>query len=165
MIRPSPTGATTPPSRSPARLLAFLPALVLFFSYGPSLRAAPVTFDLPAQPAGQAVLAFSQQAQVEVIFSTDDLRSVQSAAVVGPHEPAAALALLLAPTGFTARRNLRGKFVLVPAPPPVGALRGRILAPDTGGARGIRLNLDGTRFTTTTDRAGAFSFSALPTGT
>jgi outer membrane receptor protein involved in Fe transport len=167
VIRPSPTGATTPTSRSRARLLAFLPALVfhlLLFSLGATLRAAPVTFDLPAQPAGQAVLAFSQQAQVEVIFSTDDLRSVQSAAVVGPHEPAAALTLLLAPTGFTARRNLRGKFVLVPAPPPVGALRGRILAPDSGGARGIRLNLDGTRFTATTDRAGAFSFSSLPAG-
>ncbi|MBC7367140.1 MAG: hypothetical protein H7343_10085, partial [Undibacterium sp.] len=27
------------------------------------LRSAPVPFDLPAQPAGQAVLAFSQQAQ------------------------------------------------------------------------------------------------------
>jgi hypothetical protein len=68
-------------------------------------------------------------------------------------------------TVLAARRNLRGKFVLVPAPQPVGALRGRILAPDTGGTRGIRLNLDGTRFTTTTDRSGAFTFPALPVGT
>ncbi len=140
-------------------------ALALFPLLLRAAAAAPVAFDLPAQPAGQAVLAFSQQAQVEVLFSSDDLRAARSAAVFGPHEPAAALALLLAPTGFTARRNFRGKFVLAPAPPPVGALRGRILAPDTGGARDIRLNLDGTRYTTTTDRFGAFAFASLPVGT
>lgn len=145
-------------------------ALVRWFLVGCALaplllRAAPVTFDLPTQPAGQAVLAFSQQAQVEVLFSADDLRAAQSAPVFGPHEPAAALALLLKPTGFTARRNLRGKFVLVPAPPPVGALRGRILAPDTSGAAGIRLNLDGTNLTTVTNRSGAFTFPSLPAGT
>lgn len=170
MIRVHPAGAVTPPSHSPLpispslRLSVFLRGVFLF-CFAVTLRAAPLTFDLPAQPAGQAVLAFSQQAQVEVLFSADDLRSAESAPVFGPHEPAAALALLLKPTGFTARRNFRGKFVLVPAPPPVGALRGRILAPDTGGARGIRLNLDGTRFTATTDRAGAFIFPALPVGT
>ena len=129
------------------------------------VRAAPVTFDLPAQPAGAAVLAFSQQAQVEVLFSADDLRSAQSAPVFGSHEPAVALALLLKPTGFTARRNLRGKFVLVPAPPPFGALRGRLLAPDTGAAAGIRLNLVGSNLTAVTDRSGAFFFPALPAGT
>ncbi|MBC7368372.1 MAG: carboxypeptidase regulatory-like domain-containing protein, partial [Undibacterium sp.] len=105
------------------------------------------------------------QAQAEVLFSADDLRSARSAPVFGPHEPAAALALLLKPTGFTARRNLRGKFVLFPAPPPGGALRGRILAPDTSGAAGIRLNIDGTNLTATTNRSGAFAFPSLGAGT
>ena len=130
-----------------------------------TLSAAPVAFDLPAQPAGRAVLAFSQQAQVEVIFSSDDLRAAQSAPVVGSHEPAAALALLLKPTGFTARRNLRGKFVVIPVLTPSGALRGRILQPGGASAAGIRLNLAGTALTTTTDRRGDFIFPKIPAGT
>ena len=138
-------------------------AVVLFPLW---LHAAPVIFDLPAQPAGHAVLAFSQQAQAEVLFSSDDLRTVQAAAVSGPHEPAEALALLLAPTGYAARRNLRGKFVVTRAPAPTGALRGRILKPDgISSAAGIRLNIAGTTLATTTDRHGDFSFPKIPVGT
>jgi outer membrane receptor protein involved in Fe transport len=144
----------------------FLRLIGLALPLAPLLsHAAVITFDLPAQPAGRAVLAFSQQAQVEVLFSSDDLRSLTSAAVYGPLEPTAALTQLLTPTGFTARRTLRGTFVLMPAPPKTGALKGRILAPDTSGARNVRLNLAGTAITTTTDRAGAFYFPALPAGT
>jgi iron complex outermembrane receptor protein len=129
------------------------------------LQATPVTFDLPAQPAGRAILAFSEQGQVEVIFSSDDLRSVESAPVVGSYEPADALALLLKPTGFAARRNLRGKFVVTRAPTPTGALRGRILKPDGTSATKIRLNLVGTTLATATDRHGDFVFPKVPVGT
>lgn len=148
----------------PVRCLSRPALLVAFLLCAVALRAAPVVFDLPAQPAGRAVLAFSQQAGVEVLFSSDDLRSVPSAPVFGPHEPAAALALLLKPTGFSARRNLRGKFVVTRAVAPAGALRGRLLAPDASGAPGIRLNLVGSALTTVTDRRGEFFFASVPAG-
>lgn len=129
------------------------------------LHGTPITFDLPTQSAGRAILAFSEQGQVEVIFSSDDLRTVESAPVVGSYEPAEALALLLKSTGFTARRNLLGKFVVTRAPAPTGALRGRILKPDGTSAPKIRLNLVGTTLTTATDRHGDFVFPKVPVGT
>ncbi len=73
--------------------------------------AAPVDFDVPAQPAPAALLAFSQQARVEVLFSYDELRPVTANAVQGKFEPEDALNRLLRNTGFAARRSLLGKFV------------------------------------------------------
>ena len=99
------------PLRSLLRL-AFLAAGGLAAGAG----AAPADFDLPAQPADQALLAFSRQAKEEVLFSYDDLHWVRSTAVRGSCEPEAALDLLLRGTGFAARRNHRGKFVVARAP-------------------------------------------------
>ena len=95
--------------------LAFLVAGGLAAEAG----AAPVDFDLPAQPADQALLAFSRQSAEEVLFSYDDLHWVRSTAVLGRHEPEAALELLLQGTGFAARRNHREKFVVARAPTPL----------------------------------------------
>jgi hypothetical protein len=76
------------------------------------VRATPVNFELPAQPAATALLAFAKQAGVEVLFSYDDLKKVQSTSVVGSFEPDAALALLLRGTGFAATLKAPGKFVV-----------------------------------------------------
>jgi hypothetical protein len=77
-----------------------------------SLAAAPVKFDLPPQPANQALMAFARQAGVEVLFSSADLRYVNTAAVVGTFEPEEAIALMLAETGFIAKRTTTGKFIV-----------------------------------------------------
>ncbi len=128
-----------------------------------STMGAPVKFDLPPHASGaEALLAFSRQAGVEVLYSFDDLRQVPTPAVGGEHEPAAALQLLLRDTGFSARRNLRGKFVISRSAQPTGSLEGTLLTPDGEPARHLPVALAGTRFRTTTDERGAFVFPALP---
>ena len=72
----------------------------------------PVEFNLPAQPASQTLMAFARQAGVEVLFSSADLKNVQTVAAIGTYEPAEAIALMLAGTGFTANRTAAGKFIV-----------------------------------------------------
>ena len=71
--------------------------------------AAPTDFNVPAQAADAALLAFSQQSREEVFFSLDDLRGRQAQAVAGRLEPEEALQRLLAGTGFTGTRNQIGR--------------------------------------------------------
>lgn len=128
-------------------------------------RGAPVDFDLPAQPAGPALMAFSKQAKTELLFSFDELRAVHSSAVIGRHEPAEALDLLLKDTGFTARRDARGKYVVSRAAAATGGIKGRLLFPDGAGVTGIKLSIPETRLTTITNERGEFVLSAVPPGT
>lgn len=128
------------------------------------LVADPVAFDVPAQPAAAALLEFSRQSGVEVLFPSDELRGVTAAAVHGPLEPETALTRLLADTGFSARRSRAGKFVVTRATPRTGALQGRLLT--TGGhpAAGVAVALAGTSLRTITDAEGRFVFSTVSPG-
>jgi outer membrane receptor protein involved in Fe transport len=158
------------PSFFPSRRFAtaFLPALWLglglLLAVGPA-RAEPVEFNLPAQPAADALLAFSKQARLEVLFSYDDLRKVQSSAVTGRFEPADALVHLLRDTGLTTRRNEKGKFVVTPARRVTGSIRGRLLTADNLGARGIVVVIPALRRQAVTDRQGQYEFAGVPVGT
>ena len=118
---------------------------------------APVKFDLPAQPAAVALVAFAKQAGVEVLFSFDDLKKAQSQAVVGTFEPKDALDRLLRGTGFSAQRNAAGKFVITNdtrsrRPAEIrGIIRSAVDGAPVGGAvvrladdpRGVRTDADG----------------------
>ncbi len=146
-----------------SRLLLFA-ALGLGAGTGP-VAAAPVTFDLPAQPAADALLVFSQQAQIEVLFSFDELQRARSTAVNGALEPAEALARLLSGTGFVARRNPAGKFVATRISPPAGAIRGRLLTAGEQPARGVAVVIPGTTHQATSDRFGGFLLTGLPVAT
>ncbi|MFF7707588.1 TonB-dependent hemoglobin/transferrin/lactoferrin family receptor [Pseudomonas sp. NPDC007930] len=54
-----------------------------------------VPFNIPAQPLGEAVLAYAEQAGVQVFFESTRLAGLRSMAVTGEHTPREALALLL----------------------------------------------------------------------
>lgn len=122
---------------------------------------APVEFNLPEQSAEAALLEFSRQAKIEVLFPFDELQRQTSAPVAGRLEPDAAIARLLATTGFVAQRSSRGKFVVVAAPPR-GAVQGRIMLPDSSPAPNVRVMVAGTRESATTDANGEFHFPTLP---
>lgn len=126
--------------------------------------AKPAEFEIPAQPATEALLAFSRQAGVEVLFSFDELRTVQSAAVTGQLEPDDALRRLLRDTGFSARRSLTGKYVVARAKRPTGAVSGRLVTPAGDVARGVAVVLVEAQLRATTDATGAFLFPAVPPG-
>jgi outer membrane receptor protein involved in Fe transport len=124
----------------------------------------PVDFNLPAQPASEALLAFSQQAKIEVLFSFDQLQKVQSTAIVGHYEPETALTRLLTNTGFTARRNEKGKFVVTSIKRSTGSLKGALHNPDGSGAANIHITLSPSRQSARTDQHGDFHFPAVRPG-
>jgi len=82
-------------------------ALVVMTTQG-----SPVKFDVPAQPAASALMAFSQQAGVDVLFASADTKNLRTTAVVGIYEPAEAIALMLDGTGLSAKPTSSGKFVV-----------------------------------------------------
>ncbi|MES2692676.1 MAG: TonB-dependent receptor [Verrucomicrobiota bacterium] len=127
-----------------------------------SPKAGAVEFDLPAQSAASALLAFSKQTKIQVLFSFDDLRTVQSKAVTGRFEPLEALTKLLQGTGFKARANGPTRFVVAKADKPLGSLRGQFLSPDGTALAGIKVSIPFTRFSAITDDDGTFHFDALP---
>ncbi len=146
----------------PARLLLAWLSLGLLV---PALvRAEPQEFLLPAQPAAEALLSYSKQAGVEVLFSFDELLQVRSTAVIGRYEPEPALARLLLDTGFTARRNGRGKFLVTSLRRPTGTIEGRLLAPDGAPAPHVDVRLPALGRAIQTGDNGDFSFTLVPPG-
>src|SRR5450432_919745 len=102
-------------------------------------HAEPVPFDLPVEPLATALLDFSAQTRIEVLFSADDLRQSHSSAVSGRYEPGDALNRLLGDKGFAARRTARGAFLIVRVARSTGTIHGRLLTPDGGAAHGIQV--------------------------
>jgi len=131
--------------------------------------AAPVKFDLPAQPsAAAALVAFAKQAGVEVLFSFDDLKKVPSHAVTGVLEPAAAIALLLQDTGFTATPTAAGKFVVTrdPAPRRAAEIHGLVLAQADGRpVAGAVVRAADAAWAVQTDADGFFRLREVPADT
>ena len=93
----------------PARLRLTLALLLVGLLLPCPARAESREFSLPAQSAANALLAFSRQSGLEVLFSYDELSQVTSTAVIGRYEPEVALGRLLHNTGFAARRSDKGK--------------------------------------------------------
>lgn len=93
----------------PLALAGLAPALAL---------AEPVSFSIPAEPAGRALLDFSRQSGEQVLFSPEDLKGVTARPIRGWFEPSDALSALLDGTPFIARPNGRGTFVITAAPAP-----------------------------------------------
>ena len=127
-------------------------------------HASPMKFDIPAQPADAALLAFSKQAGVDVLFSYDELHPVQSQAVEGWLETETALTHLLRYTGFQARRNGRGKYVVTLATQPTGSIRGSLLQPGGVPAAGLKVFIAGTNQSAKTDENGEFDFASVLPG-
>jgi outer membrane receptor protein involved in Fe transport len=123
----------------------------------------PVDFDLPSQAADGALMALGRQANVELLFSFDELHRVRSTAVAGRLEPEQALVRLLEGTGFMASENGRGRFV-VTAIPQRGSIRGRLVTKAGLPAGGVRVLIEKARLATVSDDDGNFGFSSVPTG-
>jgi iron complex outermembrane recepter protein len=136
--------------------MALLPTLVF---------GAATNFNVPSQSAAQALLQFSQQAGVEVLFSFDDLRAAQSTAVAGNFEPEEALNRLLRDTGYYARRSSRGKFVVTRLAQPTGSIIGRLALPDGAPGRDIRVTISDTGQSVQTEATGEFNFPSIKPGT
>lgn len=129
-----------------------------------ALAAAPVSFHLPAQPAPDALLAFSEQAQLEILFPADELARFRTAPLDATLEPEAALARLLEGTSFEAQRFGGRKFIVRAVASTTGSIRGRLLLGSSQPAAGAIVALSGTRLSARTDARGIFNFPAVPPG-
>ena len=127
-----------------------------------SLHGTPVEFNIPSQDASAALLAFSQQAKVEVLFSSEALLGVKANEVRGAFETQEALSRLLSGTHFTARRDWRGHFAIKEIA--LGSVAGRLLAPDGQAARHVHVFVPKLRLIAQTDDRGEFAFHDLPAG-
>ncbi|MEO6003607.1 MAG: TonB-dependent receptor plug domain-containing protein [Opitutus sp.] len=126
--------------------------------------AAPKAFNVPPQSAASALLEFSKQAEVEVLFAFDDLRSVQLPELQGTFEPEEALNRLIRNSGFYARRSARGKFVVSRTAPPTGSIKGKLLLPDGAPGRDLTVAIADTGLTTTSLPGGEFEFLSVAPG-
>lgn len=126
--------------------------------------AKPVHLDVPAQPLANALLAFSQQAKVEVLFSSNEVRDAQSSPVHGKHHPEEGLRLLLAGTGFTSRRTPAGKYVVTAVPPAPGLIEGRLTSPDGRALVDPVVFVAALRKRVQADARGAFRMTNVPPG-
>lgn len=59
------------------------------------------TFDIPSEPASKAIADFARQAELQIIAPADRLKGVRTPAIKGPHDPRAALKMLLRGTGLS----------------------------------------------------------------
>ncbi len=154
-----------PPSRRPGNSISLLLGWLAFGLASPQAGAAPVDFDVPAQPASEALLAFSKQARIEVLFSYDELSRVNSTAIHGNLEPTDAISRLLQGSGFSARPNGAGKFVVTAVHAADGTIKGRLLTPGGNPAQGARVMVLRTAFSGRTDARGEFAIGSIPPNT
>ncbi len=129
-----------------------------------TLPAATLTWDLPAQPAADALLAFSTQSGYQVLFSAKELAGVQSRPVQGGHEPLAALQILLAGSNFEAVPT--GETRVVVRARPLSRITGLVVAGAKGdGLAGATVTIEGLGLSATTGRNGRFQLARVPAGT
>ena len=140
---------------------SFVSILAVCFASS-ALRAEPAAFDISEEPASEALLTFSQQAKVEVLFSSEALSGVTTRRVRGTFEPDDALDQLLRGTHFAGSRDRRGHFVIKEVA--IGSIEGRLLTPDGQPARHVHIYIPKAYRVAQTDDNGEFSFKDLPAG-
>src|SRR5258708_1108592 len=98
--------------------------------------AAPVKFDIPAQPAPAALKTFIKQSGAQVVFNASDLKDVKAHEGKGDYEPLDALSAVVKDAGFDAASRESGIFVVVKGKvtQTSGSIRGSLT-----GAGGVRL--------------------------
>jgi outer membrane receptor protein involved in Fe transport len=156
--------SASPADRRRHHRILLLALAAVLFGAASGARAEPVDFKLPAQPADDALMAFSRQANVEILFSFDELHGKMSSGVSGRMEPGKALEGLLKGTGFEARMNGKGRYVVALIATRTGAVRGRLLTPKGAAAAGIRVIIPDARLSAYTDTSGGFYLGAVPAG-
>lgn len=70
------------------------------------------SFDLPAQALGSALTTLAKQEGLQILFDADALKGRQAGALQGTFSTEAALARLLAGSGYSAERTVAGTYVV-----------------------------------------------------
>lgn len=138
--------------------------LLSFFALASLLQASPQSFNIAEQSGDKALLAFSEQAGVEVLFSSEELSRLRTPRMSGQYEPKQALDLLLKGSGYEASTNGGKKFIVKRGRAPTGKIHGTLLNPRGDPAADVRVVIPSLGLGTRTDARGRFSFSGLEAG-
>ena len=133
----------------PRRVLAGL-GLVCVLPLSAQVMAEDVSIDIPAQPLPQALQAFGQQTNQQVIYNAADMAGLKSTRVSGKMSPQAAIAELLKGTGV--RYSLEGNTLML--------MRG----PATGGLELGATTVKATALDATTEGSQAYTSNAVTIG-
>lgn len=125
--------------------------------------AAPIAFDIPRQPALDALAAFTQQSGVEILYSPEQLQDNESVEVRGKYEPGDALVRLLRKTDFTVVLQ-NGLFVVRRLGRPRGELAGIITPVNGEAAAGTLVTIPELNYRARTNRHGEYHFDRVPFG-
>jgi outer membrane receptor protein involved in Fe transport len=158
--------ATANPVAKSIRTLRNLLA-VLFVTA--SALAAPVSFNIPAQPAAGALDEFIRQSKVQVFYVVDDVKDIRTNEVSGTLELSDAMAALLKNTGLSFKRNSKGWFTITKdATAKTGSIEGTLLPPPNARGRGldgVTISIAQTGQASTLDKYGRFRFDDVSPGT
>ncbi len=135
---------------------------VLLLGLAVKVCAAPVAFDIPAQPAAEALDLFIKQSGANVVYLQADVQGVSTNAVKGTHEPAAALDLLLKNTVLVFTESKPNEFAVGRTKP--GSVEGSVQSESGRPVAGAHVSLTGTKQMTVTDKRGRFAFEDMPAG-
>lgn len=94
--------------------------LVLALPFAAQVQAQTFNFNIPAQPLANALQTFGQQANLQVLYSPDDVQSLRSRAVSGALTPQAGIEQLL--TGSKLAYSLEGNTLTLSSRSATGAL-------------------------------------------
>jgi outer-membrane receptor for ferric coprogen and ferric-rhodotorulic acid len=89
--------------------------LAYVFIFTGTVMAQALSFDIPKGDLRAALDAYSRQSGVQIIYRVDEMRGVASPGAHGVLDPLAALDVILAHTGFTARHDSSGALAIVKA--------------------------------------------------
>jgi iron complex outermembrane receptor protein len=136
---------------------------VLLLGLAVKLYAAPVAFDIPAQPAAEALDLFIKQSGANIVYLQADVQGVSTNAVKGTHEPAVAMDLLLKNTVLVFTESKPNEFAVGLTKP--GSVEGSVQSESGRPVAGAHVSLTGTKQMTVTDKRGRFALEDMPAGT
>ena len=99
------------------KLMGGAAAVTMLSAASPAGAAEIRVFDIPAQPAAQAISTFARQAGLQVVAPAEGLEPLRTAPLRGAYETRAALRLLIAGTGLEIASDSNGIIVLRRAAP------------------------------------------------
>lgn len=150
---------------SPRSLVRLLRLCLLGCALASLACAAPVKFDIPAQPAPSALQAFIRQSGFDVLYSFDQMEEVRANAVHGEYEPEEALKMLLSGSGFAATPQGGRKFLVAGAGDQHGSIDGAVREAQSGRpVANARVAIVATDLAVITDRRGRFRFEGVASG-
>ncbi|QHF29357.1 TonB-dependent siderophore receptor [Pseudomonas sp. R32] len=126
------------------RIVSTTLGLALALPLAAQVQAREVAFDIPAQPLSSALQSFGQQANVQLLFSPDDVMNLRGAPVQGRLQPEAAIGILLGGTNLN--YSLQGDTLTVTGR---GSSSSVELGATTIGATGLGGTTEGTGSYTT----------------